>query len=144
MTTTDTPRLTAALTVFQAWWEDYDSWDGAALYVDLETAKRHAARDYEGEEYGHFDDEDDEPRERPEFTWVEDHGSWHLHDHGKNTLVQISPTWIWRASTKHEIKQQDALAAAQAAERAARPQRPLAEELEAVFAERAATPTPAV
>ncbi|MDX3575940.1 hypothetical protein [Streptomyces sp. FL07-04A] len=131
---TDRPRLTAALTAFQAWWENYDSWDGTALYTDLETAKRHAAYDYEGDEYGHPDEDDDEGANiRPDFTWVEEHGSWHLLDHGKKTLVQISPTWIWRAATKYEIKQQDALAAAEAAERASRPARPLAEELEAAF-----------
>ena len=139
MTSTDRPRLTAALVVFQTWWEGYDTWDGYALYVDLDTAKIHAAYDYEGDEYGHWDDEDDdEPRQRPEFTWVEEHGSWHLLDHGKNTLVQISPTWIWRASTKHETKQQDALTAAEEAERANRPQVSMREALEAVV--RAPTP----
>ena len=105
-------------------------WDGTALYLDLDTAKTHAAYDYEGDEYGHFDDEDDEPRATPEFTWVEEHGSWHLLDHGKNTLVQISPAPVYRPSTEREVKQQNALTAAEEAERAARPRRPLAEELE--------------
>jgi hypothetical protein len=142
------PRLTQALTVFHAWWEDHDMWDGNALYLDLDTAKVHAAFDYEGEEYGHWDDEaeaeDDEPRSRPEFTWMFEHGSWHLLDHGKGTLVQVSTTSVYRPSTEREVKQQDALAAAEKAERAARPHRPLAEELEAAAGSRttAAAATP--
>lgn len=127
------PRLAVALTIWHAWWENYDMWDGNALYLDLEVAKAHAAYDYEGDEYGHFDeeeDEDDEPRSTAEFTWVEEHGSWHLLDHGKNTLVQVSPRPVYRPASEREIRQQKALQAADEAERAARPRRPLAEELE--------------
>ena len=134
------PRLTAALTVWHAWMEDSDMWDGNALYADLETAKLHAAYDYEGDEYGHFDDADDDPdsgsRAKPEFTWVEEHGYWHLLDHGKNTLVQVSPTWIWRPSTEREIEQQDALTAAEEAARAMTPHMPLAMALEHEAAKR--------
>lgn len=126
------PRLSMALAAWQAWWENNDLWDGNALYVDVETAKLHAAFDYEGEEYGHRDedDEDDEERAYPEFTWVEEHGSWHLLDHGRDTLVQVTPASIWRRSTEREIKQQDALTAAEEAERAAQPRRSMAEALE--------------
>lgn len=140
--TTDTNRLSPALVTWQAWWEGQDMWDGNALYIDLETAKVHAAYDYEGDEYGHPDEGDDEeePRSRPEFTWVEEHGSWHLLDHGSNTLVQVSRATVWRPSTEREVKQQDALAAAEEAERATRPQRPLAEELERLAGTRTVAP----
>lgn len=131
-----TARLARALTVFQAWMEDNDWWDGYALYLDLDTAKTHAAHDYEGTEYGHFDDEDDEPRSKPEFTWVEEHGSWHLLDHGKNTLVQISETTVYRPATPREIQQQDALTAAEEAARAVGPHLPLSEALEREAARR--------
>jgi hypothetical protein len=136
-----TPRLARALTVFHAWMEDSDMWDGNALYLDLETAKTHAAYDYEGDEYGHWDgeDEDDEPRSKPDFTWVEEHGSWHLLDHGKHTLVQISETTVYRPATPREIQQQDALTAAEEAARAAEPHVPLREALEAEAARRLAT-----
>jgi hypothetical protein len=137
---TTTPRLARALAVYQAWMENHDWWDGAALYLDLETAKTHAAYDYQGTEYGHWDDEDedDEPRATPDFTWVEEHGSWHLLDHGKNTLVQVSQATVYRPATPREVQQQDALTAAEEAARAARPQRPLREVLEAAFASRPA------
>ncbi|MEU5596858.1 hypothetical protein [Streptomyces sp. NPDC020298] len=139
------PRLARALTVFHAWMEDSDWWDGNALYLDLDTAKTRAAYDYEGDEYGHFDDEGetDEPRSKPDFSWVWEHGSWHLLDHGKNTLVQVSETTIYRAATLREVQQQDALMAAEEAERAAKPQLPLREALEAEAARRAAA-VPAV
>lgn len=132
MTDNQTPRLARAMTIFHAWWEDNDMWDGNSLYLDLETAKQHAAYDYEGEEYGHWDDEDrEEGQSAPELTWAWEYGSWHLLDHGRGTLVQITERTVYRPATEREVKQQDALAAAEAAERAARSQRSLAEELEA-------------
>ena len=139
---TTAPRLATALTIWHAWMEDSDWWDGNALYLDLDTAKAHAAYAYEGDEYGHPDpdDEDDEPRATPAFTWVQEHGSWHLLDHGKNTLVQVSPTSVYRPASERETRQQDALRAAEEAEYAARPKRPLAEELEAAAGLRTAAP----
>jgi hypothetical protein len=135
------PRLARAFTVFHAWWEDNDMWDGNSLYLDLDAAKAHAAYDYEGEEYGHFDDEDedDEPRAKPDFTWVKEHGSWHLVDHGKNTNVQISETTVYRSATPREIEQQDALMAAEKAARAMAPHMPLAMALEHEAAKRTTT-----
>jgi hypothetical protein len=126
------PRLAVAVTLWQAWWENYDRWDGYALYVDLDLAKKHGEHDYKGDEYGHPapDDEDEEPGSTPEFTWVEVGGSWHLMDHGQDTLVRLSPAPVYRAASEREIRQQKALQAAEEAERATRPRRPLAEELE--------------
>jgi hypothetical protein len=106
-------------------------WDGYAHYVDLDLAKKHAANDYKGEEYGHPDpDDEEEPVSTPEFTWVEERGSWYLLDHGKDTLVRLSPAPVYRAASEREIRQQKALQAAEEAARATRPRRPLAEELE--------------
>jgi len=127
-----TLRLARALAVYAAWWEDNDMWDGNAVYVDLDTAKTHAAWDYEGYEYGHPDEDDEEARPRPNLTWVEEHGSWHLMEDGKSTLVQVSETSIWRAATPREIEEQDALTAVEEAARAARPQLPMREALEAL------------
>jgi hypothetical protein len=126
------PRLAVALILWQAWWEGYDTWDGNAHYVDLDLAKKHGAHAYKGEEYGHPDpdDEDEEPTSTPDFEWVEERGSWHLLDHGKDTLVRLSPAPVYRAASDREIRQQKALQAAEDAERAARPRRSLAEELE--------------
>ncbi|MET7429585.1 hypothetical protein ABZT16_11385 [Streptomyces flaveolus] len=138
---TSTPRLARALTVFQAWMEDHDWWDGAALYLDLDTAKTHAARDYEAVEYGLGEgDEDDEPCSKPEFTWVKEHGSWRLLDHGKTTLVQISETTVYRPATPREVQQQDALTAAEEAARAMGPHMPMRESLELEAARRATQP----
>lgn len=139
-TPADAPPLATALTVWQAWWEDYDGWDGFALYLDLDTAKTHAAHDYEGEEYGWPDEDDDEPHTRPALTWVKEHGSWHLLDDGRNTNVQVSPTSVYRPASEREIKQQKALQAAEEAERAAQRRRPMAEALEAEFARRTQSP----
>lgn len=126
------PRLAEAVTVWQAWWENYDSWDGYALYFDLDLAKKHGAHAYKGDEYGHTDleDQDEEPGDTPDFKWVEERGSWHLLDHGKDTLVRLSPVPVYREASEREIRQQKALQAVEEAERAARPRRPLAEELE--------------
>lgn len=133
-------RLSIALTVWQAWWEDNDSWDGTALYLDVDTAKACAARDYEGWEYGWPSEDDDESRTRPVLTWAYEHGSWHLLEDGKGTLVQVTPAQIYRPSTAREVKAQDALQAAEEAARTSQPQRPLAEALEAAAGARAARP----
>ncbi|MDX2550163.1 hypothetical protein [Streptomyces stelliscabiei] len=129
---TVTPRLATALTIWHAWMEDSDWWDGNALYLDLDTAKTHAAYDYEGDEYGHPDpdDADDEPRATPEFTWIEAYGSWHLIDHGRDTGIRLAARPVHRPASEREVRQQDALRAVEEAEYAARPKRPLAEELE--------------
>lgn len=137
-----TPRLARAITVFHAWMEDSDYFDGNALYLDLDTAKAHAAYDYEGDEYGHPDEDDEGANIRPNFTWENCHGRWVLIDHGKDTGVRVAERTVWRPASEREIKQQDALTAAEAAERAAQPRRPLAEELVAAAANPAATPAP--
>lgn len=116
---TDAPRLSTALTIWQAWWEGYDTWDGEFAYLDLATAKACVARDYEATEYGE-PDQDDEPRTRPDFNWVKARGSWHLIDHGQDTDVQVYETPVYRPATVREIEQQKALQAAEEAERTAR------------------------
>jgi hypothetical protein len=128
----NTPRLARALTIFHAWWEDNDWWDGNDFYLDLETGKIHAAFAYEGDEYGHPDpdDENDEPRATPDFTWEFGYGQWMLLDHGKDTLVRVTETTVYRPATPREIEQQDALMAAEKAARAVGPHMPMAMALE--------------
>jgi hypothetical protein len=136
---TDVPRLARALAVFHAWWEDNDWWDGNELYLDLETAKTHAAFSYQGDEYGHPDDEECEEPEacaRPDFSWEFDHGQWMLLDHGKDTLVRVSETTVYRPATPREVEQQDALQAAERPARATAPHMPLAMALEHEAAKR--------
>jgi hypothetical protein len=83
-----------AHTVFHAWKEDTDMWDGWAMYTDLQTALQTAASDYVESEYG---DQDDPESPRPgELTWAKEHGSWHLSDGATATLVQVSPTPVYR------------------------------------------------
>lgn len=137
MTSTNTPRLARALTVFHVWWEDNDWWDGNEFYLDLETAKTNAAFSYEGDEYGHpeeDDDEDDEPRATPDFSWEYGHSQWMLLDYGKDTLVRVSETTVYRPATTREIEQQDALMAAERAARAMGPHLPMHLALEAAAA----------
>lgn len=83
--------ITAAYTMWRSWWEDRDMWDGAACYVDRDTALTHAAIDYVGEEYGwpHPEDEDDEQPTPGVLLWTWEHGAWHLSDGGAATLVQV-------------------------------------------------------
>lgn len=135
----ETPRLARSLTVFQSWWEDNDWWDGNELYLDLETAKTNAAFSYEGDEYGHPDEDDDQqPTARPDFTWEFGHGQWMLLDHGKDTLVRVNERTVYRRATPREVEQQDALMAAEKAGRAMGPHMPLAMALEHEVAKRAA------
>ncbi|MBL3664465.1 hypothetical protein JL475_00195 [Streptomyces sp. M2CJ-2] len=129
---TSMPRLARALTVFHAWMEDSDYFDGNALYLDLGAAKVHAAYDYEGDEYGHPDEDDEGANIRPDFTWEEHCGRWLLVDHGKDTGVRVAERTVWRPATEREVEQQDALTAAEEAERAARPQVSMREALEAL------------
>ena len=136
-------RLSLALTLHQAWWEDNDMWDGYALYLDEETAKTHAARDYLAYEYCCYGTCEDEGTEEhasmPTLTWVHEHNSWHLLADGTATNVQVSRAPVYRPATKREIQQQDALQAAEKAERATRPQQSLTE----AFADIAAAQRPA-
>lgn len=131
-------RLARAFTVFHTWQEDHDSWDGNELYLDLDTAKTHAAFSYEGAEYGHPEPGDDEDSARPKFSWTLDYGQWMLLDHGKDTLVRVTETTVYRPATPREVEQQDALAAAEEAARSVGPHMPLAMALEHAFRSRAA------
>ncbi|MEV5347143.1 hypothetical protein [Streptomyces achromogenes] len=133
-------RLACAITVFHAWMEDSDWWDGNALYVDLETAKIHAAYDYEGDEYGHPDpdEEADEPRSTPDFHWHQQGSRWHLLDHNRDTGIRVGETTVYRPATPREVEQQDALRAAEEAARAMGPHMPLREALELEAARRTA------
>jgi hypothetical protein len=90
------PKMTVTATVWQAWWDDHDMWDGRLMYTDLDTAKRHAAVDYVGEEHGWLP-EDDPDDEAPEVTlaWMVDRGRWHLLADGVQTGVQLYETRIW-------------------------------------------------
>ena len=127
------PRLARAITVHQTWWEDYTTWDGHGLYLDLDTAKAHAAHAYEGDEYGHPDPDDEDgegANVRPDFTWGFDYGQWMLLDHGKDTLVRVTEATVYRPATPREIEQQDALRAAEKAARAMGPHMPMAMALE--------------
>lgn len=112
---TEIKRLAPDHTVWHAWAEDQDLWDGNELYADLELGKAHAAYDYEGDEYGHPEPDDEESGQRPEFEWHEAHGFWHLFDHGKDTMVRLSPRHVYRNATPAEVAEQDAARAAQAA-----------------------------
>lgn len=136
---TATPRLAQALTIHQAWWEGNDWWDGQSLYLDLDTAKIHAAFSYEGDEYGHPDEDDEGATVRPDFTWEFGYGQWMLLDHGKDTLVRVTETTVYRPATPREIEQQDALAAAAKTARETGPHMPLAMALEHEAAKRTAT-----
>ncbi|MFF8997113.1 hypothetical protein ACF1GW_30735 [Streptomyces achromogenes] len=133
------PRLARAITVFHVWMEDSNYFDGNALYLDLDTAKAHAAYDYEGDEYGHPDeDRDDEGANiRPDFIWDENYGRWALIDHGRDTGVRVAERTVYRPATPHEVQQQDALTAAEEAARAVGPHMPLREALELEAARRA-------
>lgn len=110
---TEIQRLAPDHTVWHAWMEDHDWWDGNELYADLELGKAHAAHDYETDEYPEPEDDEDSPK--TDFEWREAHGFWHLFDHGKDTLVRLSPRHVFRNAAPEEIVQQDAQRAAQAA-----------------------------
>lgn len=92
--------------LWQAWWEDNDSWDGYNFYraeddFDLEVAQMHAAHDYMGAEYCWYPDDDDGDGEdeRPdvELSWDFDHNRWHLLENGKATGVTLTRVRIWEA-----------------------------------------------
>lgn len=131
MTTTETtPRLATALTVWQAWWEDHDMWDGNEMYLDFDTAKTHAAFSYEADEYPEPEDRDETAW--PDFSWEFGYGQWMLLDHGKDTLVRVSRRSVYRPATEREVQQQDALMAAERAARVAYPHLPTREALAAM------------
>lgn len=110
-----TTRLARAITVHLAWREDDNSWDGFALYLDEDTAKAHAADDWESWEYGDFDEDDE--RQRPLLTWESAYDRWLLLDDGRDTGVRVNAMAVYRAASKREIEAQDALAAAKEAAR---------------------------
>lgn len=114
-----TTRLTRAITVHLAWWEDHDIWDGYALYLDEDTAKSRAADDYETSEYGDPEDHTDEDPPRPLLSWQTSYDRWCLMDGDRDTGVRVNAMPVHRAASPREIQAQDALAAAQEAARAA-------------------------
>lgn len=97
---TQTRRNAKVGTVFHAWWEDSDMWDGWAMYDNLQDALQGAASDYVGEEYGHQDD----PEERYDgiLEWHFKYGSWRLTDEGTDTGVQVTETAVYAARTGQE------------------------------------------
>jgi hypothetical protein len=111
----NTPRLARAITVHLAWREDDNAWDGFALYLDEDTAKAHAADDYESYEYGDFDEDDE--RQRPLLTWETGFDRWNLLDDGKDTGVRVNGMPVHRPASSREVQAQDALAAAKEAAR---------------------------
>lgn len=113
---TDT-RLARAITVHQAWMEDHDMWDGYAIYIDEDTAKNATADAYEDSEYPDPEDRD-EDSPQPRLTWETAFDRWCLMDNGRDTGVRVSAMPVYRAASRREIEQQDALTAAQEAARA--------------------------
>jgi hypothetical protein len=113
----NTPRLARAITVHQAWWEDHDIWDGYALYLDEDTAKAHAADDYERNEYGDPEDREEGDPPRPLLTWETGFDRWNLMDNGRDTGVRVNAMPVMRPASRREIEAQDALTAAKEAVR---------------------------
>lgn len=109
-------RLARAITVHLAWREDDEAWDGFTLYLDEDTAKAATADIYEESEYGGFDEDDE--RQRPLLTWETGFDRWNLLENGRDTGVRVGAMPVYRAASKREIEQQDALTAAQEAARA--------------------------
>lgn len=112
-----TTRLVRAITIHLAWREDYDMWDGYALYLDEETAKAATADAYEESEYGDPDDREDDAPPRPLLTWETGFDRWCLMENGKDTGVRVNAMPVHRAASQREIQAQDALTAAQEAAR---------------------------
>jgi hypothetical protein len=85
-----------AHTVFHAWKEDTDTWDGWAMYTDLQTALQTAASDYVSGEYG---DQDDPETARPNLlVWSSRNGTeWHLTDGGHGTDITVTATTVYAA-----------------------------------------------
>lgn len=88
------PQLIPAVCdLWQAWWEDVDTWDGYAFYraetdFDLEVAQKHAAFDYVASEYGWYPGDEEQPE--IELTWAFEYHRWHLLENGKSTGVTLS------------------------------------------------------
>ncbi|MGW1998438.1 hypothetical protein [Embleya sp. NPDC001921] len=77
-----TPKLTTVNTVYRAWWEDHEGWDGAVTYADLDTAKAFATADYAREERV--------PEEEvPALHWVLAGAHWELHEGDDATPVYV-------------------------------------------------------
>ncbi len=95
---TSPPSIEPVATAWQAWWEDHDMWDGDMLYADLDTAKRHSAVAYVGEEYSWLpgDDPDDEAPDRT-LAWELKYGRWRLLDNGQDTGVRLGETRTYAA-----------------------------------------------
>lgn len=78
-----------------AWMEDTDQWDGWAMFTDLRTAMEITAAHYADEEYP-FRNDTEEPGAKPRpLVWTKDHGSWHLTDGGRDTLIRLTTTTVY-------------------------------------------------
>ncbi|MFJ6616653.1 hypothetical protein ACIQOW_03590 [Kitasatospora sp. NPDC091335] len=88
----NTCRLTDASTVYLAYMEDSDTWDGWGLYAILPDALQAAAADYADHEYG-YQDEPDTPRPGV-LAWLPNphRKSWRLTDDGTDTGVVVDAT----------------------------------------------------
>lgn len=88
-----------ASSVFHAWMEGTDMWDGWAMYTDLPTALQAAASDYVESEYGD-PDEPDAVQPGP-LVWSSRTGTeWHLADGGHGTNVIVTATTVYSVSAE--------------------------------------------
>jgi len=86
------PKLTVHSTVYRAWWEDHDGWDGALTYADVDTAKAHAAIDYASEE--------NVPEEEiGGLRWEAVGETWALFDRDERTPVDVYPERVYGPAT---------------------------------------------
>lgn len=92
----DTKPIAKANTVFHAWMEDADQWDGWAMYTDLPTALQHAAVDYVSGEYPDPDDDEPDLAKPGALVWTSRTGaSWCLADDDRDTGVRVTPTAVY-------------------------------------------------
>jgi hypothetical protein len=95
-------KATQAGTFFHAWMEDCDQWDGWAMFTDLRTAMEITAAQYADDEYPFRNDTEDSGAAPGELTWTSDHGSWHLTDAGRDTMIRLTRTIVYGSAAQEQ------------------------------------------
>lgn len=100
------PVLKKTMTLWRAWCENFEGWDGEAVYADRQVAQQQAAVDYVSESHGWtFDGTNEDESPDVELSWVISGGRWCLLSDGLGTGVYLAPEGLFDVDPNPDTEQ---------------------------------------